>query len=61
VKTPKFTGWIGTPDGQRRVEAGERWPDDDPFVKDNPDLFEPLDSDGEGEAKPVKRARKAQS
>jgi hypothetical protein len=37
--TPKFTGFIGTPDGERRLVEGEEWADDDPFVVANPDAF----------------------
>lgn len=37
--TPRFTGFIGTPDGERRLVEGEPWADDDPFVKANPHAF----------------------
>lgn len=37
--TPRFTGFIGTPNGERRVVEGEQWADDDPFVVANPHAF----------------------
>lgn len=37
--TARFTGFIGTPNGERRLVEGEPWADDDPFVLANPDAF----------------------
>lgn len=59
MKTAKVTTFVGTPDGQRLVWAGQVVEDDDPLAVGYPDLFE--SATAEPEAKPVKRARKAQS
>lgn len=37
--TARFTGFIGTPNGERRLVEGEPWAADDPFVLANPDAF----------------------
>lgn len=43
----RFTGFIGTPNGERRLVEGEPWADDDPFVLANPDAFTKLEPVGE--------------
>lgn len=41
--TPRFTGFIGTPNGERRLVEGEQWAEDDPFVVANPGAFTELE------------------
>lgn len=54
--TAKITGFVGTPNGERRLVEGEPWADDDPLVVANPHLF----TEPEPAPKPTRTTRREQ-
>lgn len=56
---PTLTGWVGVPPYPRFLHANEAWDANDPFVKDNPNLFSDAPQSEPRRSVPVEQATAA--